>query len=142
MILGDSLGYNSRPLNMRNQVEHRKRDRGRLLHPRIPNEWPLPVILHNRLLFFDSVIGDESHAMVLAFVDAGPLGEAEEEGSLALAFEVVQTDWNAILKEFGSVSCRGEDEGGVGKDDQPQASAKVHVARPFGIPRSASPLEW
>ena len=145
MILRDSLGHDSRPLHMRDQVHHRKRDRSRLLHPRVPNKRPLPIILHDGLVFLDSFIGEESHTVVFAFVGTRPSGEAEEKGNLALAFEVVQTDWDAVLKEFGSVSCRGEGEGGVGEGDQPQAcdvNAKVHLARPFGISRSNSPLEW
>jgi len=105
VIFGDALGYGSRPLNVYDQVQHRKRDRGRLLHPRIPNERPLPIILHDGLPFLDSVIGEESHALVLAFVGTRPSGEAEEEGDLALAFEVIQTNWDATLEEFGSVPC-------------------------------------
>ena len=88
MISGDTFGHDSRPLNMHDQVQHRKRDRGRLLHPCIPDERPLPIILQDRLLFLDSIIGEESHALVFAFVGARPLGEAEEEGDLALAFEM------------------------------------------------------
>ena len=98
MILGDSPGHHSRPLNMRDQVHDGKRDRGGLLHPSIPNKRPLPIILHDGLPLLDSFIGEESHALVLAFVGAGPLGDAEERGNLALAFEVVQTDWDAILE--------------------------------------------
>jgi hypothetical protein len=98
MILGDPLGQRSRSLNVRNQVQDGKRDRGGLLHPSIPNKWPLPIILYDGLPILDSFIGEEPHALVLAFVGAGPLGEAEEEGNLALAFEVVQTDWDAILE--------------------------------------------
>ena len=105
MILGDLLGNGFRPLNVHDQVQHRKRDRGGFLHPRITDERPFPIILQDGLLFFDGLIGDESHALVLAIVDTGPPGEAEEEGNLALAFEVVQADWDATLIEFGPVSC-------------------------------------
>jgi hypothetical protein len=105
MILGDSLGHGSRPLHMRDQVQHRKRDRGRLLHPRVPNERPLSIILYDGLLLLNSIIGEESHTLVLAFVGTRPSGEAEEKGNLALAPEVVQTDRDATLKVFGSVSC-------------------------------------
>lgn len=98
MILGDTLGHHSRSLDVRNQVQDGKRDRGGLLHPSIPNKWPLPIILYNGFFLLDSFIGEESHALVLAFVGAGPLGKAKEKGSPALAFEVIQTDWDAILK--------------------------------------------
>lgn len=104
MILGYPLGNHSRPLNVRDQVQHRKHDRGRLLHSRVSKKWPLPIILHDGLLLFDGVIGEEPHALVLAFVGTRPSGEAEEKGDLALAFEVIQANWNATLKEFGSVS--------------------------------------
>ena len=98
MILGDSLGHHSRPLNMCDQVHDGKRDRGGLLHSSTPNKWPFPIILYDGLPLLDSFIGEESHALVLAFVGAGPLGDAKEEGNLALAFEVVQADWDAILE--------------------------------------------
>jgi hypothetical protein len=53
----------------------------------------------------DSIIGEEPHALVFAFVGTCPSGEAGEKGNRASAFEVIQTDWDATLKEFGSVSC-------------------------------------
>ena len=57
-------------------------------------------------MFLDSLISDEAHAVVLAFVETRPLGEAKEKGSLALGiFEVVQADRNAVLKGLGPVSC-------------------------------------
>jgi hypothetical protein len=105
MILGDSLGHDPRSLDMRDQVQHRERNRGRLLHPRIPDKRPLPIILFDRPPFLDSVIGEELHALVLAFVGTRPSGEAEEKRNLALAVEVAQADWDATLEEFGSVSC-------------------------------------
>lgn len=91
---------------MGDKVQDRKRDRGRFLHPRVPNERPLPVILQNGLIFLDGIVSDKAHAVVLAFVGTRPPGEAEEEGRLAMGvFKVVQAGWNTILEEFGPVSC-------------------------------------
>jgi len=104
MVLGDSLGHDPRPSDVDDQVQHRKRDRGRLLHPSVPNKRPLPIILHDGLLFLDSVIGEEPHTLVLAFVGARPSGEAEKKRDLALAFEVVEANRDTSLKEFGPVS--------------------------------------
>lgn len=91
---------------MSDKVQHRKRNRGRLLHPRVPNKRPLAMILQDGLVFLDGVVSDEAHAVILAFVGTRPPGKAEEEGSLALGvFEVVHAGRNAFLKELGSVPC-------------------------------------
>jgi hypothetical protein len=86
---------------MRDQVHDRKRDGSRLLHPSVPKERPLPIILQDGLAVPDRVIGDDPHALVLAFVRTRPSGEAEEEGDIAFgaAFEEVQAGRNALLLE-------------------------------------------
>lgn len=104
--MGDSLGHDSRSIRMSDKVQHRERDRSRLLHPRVPSERPLPIILQDGLVFVDSFVGDEAHAMVLAFVGTRPPGEAKEDGGPAVGFfKVVEANRNAFLEELGPVSC-------------------------------------
>ena len=109
MVAGDPLGHDSGSIPMSDKVQDGKRDGGRLLHPRVPNKRPLPIILEDGLVFPDSVIGGDAHALVLAFVGTRPPGEAKEEGDVALGviivFEEIQADRNAILEELGPVSC-------------------------------------
>jgi hypothetical protein len=93
---------------MGDKVQDRKRDGGRFLHPCEPNKRPLPVILEDRLVLLDGIIGDEAHALVLAFVGTRPPGEAKKKGNVALGifvFEEVQAGRNAVLKELGPVPC-------------------------------------